>query len=139
MLKKTVCFVFSFIGIISLFLPYNQDIVISCGENYSSKDYYYNSFIKFVPEFFNSSLSFNSLIEALLLLIIYFSLVFSPILFLFDKIKTSIVFIVLTLILMSMSFFSSNDDLAFGYYVMVFHQILLLFYILKSKYKSNLS
>lgn len=137
--KKTIALIFSFLGIVSLFLPYNQNIVIACGKNFSSKEYYHNSFINFITEFFNRTLNLSDIIEVFLILIIYFSLIFSSILFLFNKIRISIFLIVITLILMTISFVSSRNDLLFGYYLMAFHQILFLFYIVKSKNKFKLA
>ncbi len=137
--KKTIALIFSFLGIVSLFLPYNQDIVIACGKDFNSKEYYHNNFINFITESFNRTLNLSDIIEAFLILIIYFSLIFSSILFLFNKIRTSIFLIVITLILMAISFVSSRNDLLFGYYLMAFHQILLLFYIVKSKNKFKLA
>lgn len=133
--KKTIALIFSFLGIVSLFLPYNQDIIIACGKDFGSKEYYHNSFINFIIESFNKTLNISNITEAFLILIIYFSLIFSSILFLFNKIKISIFLIFITLFLMTISFVSSRNDLLFGYYLMALHQIFLLFYIVQSKNK----
>jgi len=138
--KKTISLFFSLLGIISLFLPYNKVVVIGCGKNFSSIDYYYDSFIKSIFNFFISThRSFNNLIEIFLSLLICFSLAFCSILFLFNKISIAIFLIILTLILMSISFYNLQDDLGFGYYVIVFQQIILLLYIIYSKNKSKLN
>ena len=138
--KKTISLFFSLLGIISLFLPYNKVVVIACGKNFSSIDYYYDSFIKSIYNFFISThCSFNNLIETFLSFLICFSLAFCSILFLFNKISIAIFLIILTLILMSISFYNLQDDLGFGYYVIVFQQIILLLYIIYSKIKSKLN
>lgn len=137
--KKIISFIFSLLGIFSLFLPYSKVVTIACGKNYRSTDYYYDSFIKIIPDLFSTLPSFNNLIEALLTLLVCFSLTFSSILFLLNKITISIFLVILTLLLMSISFYNSYDDLGFGYYVIFFQQIALLFYIVYSKNKSKLN
>lgn len=137
--KKIISFIFSLLGIVSLFLPYNKVVTIGCGENFSSTDYYYNNFIEIIPYLFRRSFIFNNLIETLLALLVCFSLTFSSILFLLNKIIISIFLIILTLLLMSFAFYNLYDILSFGYYVIFFQQIALLFYIMYSKNKIKLN
>lgn len=137
--KKIISFTFSLLGIVSLFLPYSKVVITACGENFSSTDYYYDSFIRIISDFFNTLPRLNNLIETLLILLVCFSLTFSSILFLWNKITTSILLVIVTLILMSIAFYNLHDDLGFGYYVIIFQQIALLFYIIYSKKKLKLN
>ncbi|RKR10350.1 hypothetical protein C8C83_2024 [Flavobacterium sp. 90] len=137
--KKIISFTFSLLGFVSLFLPYNKVVITACGENFRSRDYYYDSLIRFIPDFFSTLPRLNNLIETLLILLVCFSLIFSSILFLLNKITTSILLVIVTLLIMSISFYNLHDDLGFGYYVIIFQQIALLFYIIyaKNKFKIN--
>ncbi|PIF31962.1 hypothetical protein CLU81_2473 [Flavobacterium sp. 9] len=137
--KKIISFTFSLLGIVSLFLPYNKVVITACGENFSSRDYYYDSFITIFSDFFSTLPRLNNLIETLLLLLVCFSLSFSSILFLLNKITTSIILVILTLVIMSISFYNLHNDLGFGYYVIIFQQVALLFYIIYSKNKIKIN
>jgi len=137
--KKIIPFIFSLLGIVSLFLPYSKVVITACGENFSSTDYYYDSFIKIILDLFSILPSFNNLIETLLSLLVCFSVTFSSILFLLNKITISILLVILTMLLMSIAFYNLYDDLSFGYYVIFFQQIALLFYIIYSKNKFKLN
>lgn len=133
--KKTILLIFSLLGIISLFLPYKRVTVVGCGKNFSSMDYYYDNLAKSI--FSDFTMSQAGLILTLLGILVIFSLSVSPILFLFNKIIISVFLIVVTLILMFICFYNLNDDLGFGYYVIIFQQITLLLYIVYSKNKSK--
>ena len=128
---------FSLLGTISLFLPYKKITIIGCGQNFSSIDYYYDNLVKSI--FIDFSMSTVGLIQTFLGILVIFSLCISPILLLFNKIIIAVFLIVLTLVLMFISFYNLNDDLGFGYYVIVFQQIILFLYIISSKNKYKLN
>lgn len=132
--KKIIPFIFSSLGVVSLFLPYSKTAIVGCGKNYTSTSYYYDRFIKIILDSCRLT-AFSNVIELLFALLVCFSLVFSSILFSFNRTTAPILLITLTLLLMVISFFNLQNDLGFGYYVIVFQQIILLFYIVSFKNK----
>lgn len=128
MYKKTSLFIFSLVGLISLFLPFNKSIVIGCGmDGGGSVDYYYDPFIKYLFDFFTfPSITYLDIFEFLAFILVIFSLVFSPVLLFFNRKNISLLLIVLTLGLMFISFYNSYDMLGYGYYIILLQQSVLL-------------
>ena len=133
MYKKIILFVFSIIGLISLFLPYNKITVIGCTFNNGCiTNYYYDPFIKYLNYFFNlNSITYFDIFEFSAVIIVVISLVFSPVLLFFNKLKASLVFIALTLLLISISIYNCYDMLGYGSYIILSHQLLLLGFSIK--------
>jgi hypothetical protein len=128
MYKKTSLVIFSLVGLISLFLPYNKSIAIGCGlDGESSTYYYYDPFIKCLSDFFTlASFSYLDIFGFFLTILVIFSLVFSPVLLFFNRKNVSLVLIVLTVGLMIVSIYNSCDMLGYGCYVILFQQSVLL-------------
>ena len=128
MYKKKSLFIFSLVGLISLFLPYNKVIIIGCGiDGTGSMDYYYNSLVKYLFDFFTfSSVTYLVVFEFLALILVIFSLLFSPVLLFFNRKNVSLLLIVLTLGLMFISICNSYDMLGCGYYIILLQQSVLL-------------
>ena len=134
MYKKIILFGFSIVGIISLFLPYNKITVIGCTfDSGCITNYYYDPFIKYLHYFFKlNSLTYFDIFEFSAFIIVVFSLVFSSVLLFFNKLKASLLFVTLTLLLVSISIYNCYDMLGYGCYIILSHQLLLLAFSIKT-------
>ncbi len=136
MYKKAVVVFFSLIGLVSLFLPFSKNVAIGCGDNSSFTNYYYDNLITYLSDFLKiSSITYSNAFEFSALIIVTFSLVFSPVLFLLNKKNISLFLIVSTLLLMFIPFYNSYNFLSYGYYIVFLQQTVLL--IILSKSNSN--
>jgi hypothetical protein len=134
--KKIVVVIFSLIGLVSLFLPFSENVVIGCGDNGSFTDYYYDSLIKSFFDFLKfPSASYSIFFEFIAFIIIVFSVVFSPILLFLNKKIVGLILIILTLIIMFIPFYNSYNYLGYGYYIIILHQTVLLIVVILSKNK----
>jgi hypothetical protein len=136
MFKKTIVFIFSLIGLLSLFLPFSKNVVIGCGDNDCFTDYYFDSLIKYLFDFFKlSSITYFDIFEISALIVVIFSVLFSPVLLFLSKKIGGLLLIVLTLIIMFIPFYNSYNYLGYGYYIILLQQTVLLIVIILSKNK----
>lgn len=137
MYKKAFFLIFSLVGFISLFLPFNKVIIIGCAlDGGGFMDYYYNPFIKYLVDFFTfQSITFLDVFEFLAFILVIFSLVLTPLLLFYNRKKISLLLIVLTLGLMIISLYNSYDSLGYGYYIIFLQQSVLLVLTILSKNK----
>ncbi|OOV28746.1 hypothetical protein BXU11_02020 [Flavobacterium sp. LM5] len=137
MYKKAFFLIFSLVGFISLFLPFNKVIIIGCAlDGGGFTDYYYDPFIKYLVDFFTfQSITFLDVFEFLAFILVIFSLVLTPLLLFYNRKKISLLLIVLTLGLMIISLYNSYDSLVYGYYIIFLQQSVLLVLTILSKNK----
>ena len=131
--KKASVIIFIIIGLVSLYLPYNKVTVIGSGlDGGDSTDYYYDSLVDF---FKSPTFNYNYVLDTLAVLIVVVSLLFSPIFSFLNRKKTAIILTLVSISFLIISFYNLNDDLGFGYYIIIIQQITLLFVIILSKNK----
>ena len=124
------------IGFISLFLPYYESTVISCGFNSSSINYFYDNLLTRYLECFQNpnKIPFN-LLEIVLQTIIILAVVFSTILIYYSKNKIAFSLVIMTLILLFIQLCFINEMLCYGFYVVLIHQLTLLALIINHHFK----
>ena len=135
MRNKILFYIICFIGIVSIFFPYYKSIIFACGFGPCYKDYqyinflemYYDNFQFFKPQFLN-------FIDVFILTLIIISILFYALLYFLKKYLAIIILTVICLIYFLFSLVNAFDILQYGFYILLFQQIILLFLVLKVRF-----
>ena len=120
------------IGFVSIFLPFDRITIIGCGVGVSSVDYYSKSLIEvYIENLTIKKIDFVNVLSILFSTLIMLFITIPAILFFYKKHLALIIANVLSLSFFLFLGFSRNfdNDLQFGYYILILQQIILLLLI----------
>jgi hypothetical protein len=129
MKNKILFYCLFLIGFISIFLPFNKESAIGCGYEASIvHSYNQNLFEAYIKNLAILKLDFVNILDIIFSSLFILSIIIPVILFSYKKHIALIIINLFSLLTLLLIGFSRNfdDDLLFGYYILVSQQIVLL-------------
>lgn len=137
MKNKILFYCLFIIGFISLFLPFDIDVLIQC-DFISTSSYPEQTTTSFIAILKNVSFRyfhFKNILEIILSILILPPFIFSAIFFHYKKYTFLLIFNIIPLIfLVTIGIMRKLDGLQIGYYLLTFQQAILFFLLIKIKY-----
>lgn len=132
MRNKIAFYIMCFVGIVSIFLPYYESLIIACGLGPCYKDYQYINFFKMYCNSIQfSKHEFLNFIDILIQTLIAVSILFSAVLYFFKRYLIIIILSVISVMYFLLSLVYAFDVLRYGFYILLFQQIALFLLLIK--------